>query len=101
GPRALKHDPEKWKPVFRKDHASPKDRAPNRRNLKPSRSSPRSDLLESDRGLPVSLAHDRFRRRAPPFLEHALARIEGGSTIQLSAPPRSWPHARRAPQRLP
>jgi hypothetical protein len=34
----LEHDPEKWKPVFRKDHAPPKSLSTNRLNLKRLRS---------------------------------------------------------------
>jgi hypothetical protein len=31
---APEHDPEKWKPVFRKEHAPPKSQSANQFNLK-------------------------------------------------------------------
>src|ERR1700733_8650732 len=39
---ALQHDPEKWAPVFRKDHTQQKDRARWRFDEKPSRSRERA-----------------------------------------------------------
>src|SRR5208282_230325 len=69
--RRSEHDPEKWKPVFRKDHAPPRIKSANRFNLKRLRSEHRAKTGSGTAPRGCSRMHCRSTRADRWFVQIA------------------------------